>query len=67
MKFLNTQPLSEDELLLLKNYVIGWIDALSNLPSFLPPDYKEKIQPMNQEMFEDYCEGELLDYAIDPF
>lgn len=72
-KFLDDKKLTDDELKTLKWYVIQWIEGTEvNSKQFLgyvsvPPEYKKKIESMNQKQLHEYIPGELLDYGIDPF
>lgn len=81
MKFLEDKNLDSYELQILKDYLIQWIDkTIDNVKYLLsgeqlrkymeegvPPNYKDKINNMNQYQIKNYIVKELLDYGIDPF
>ncbi len=61
MNFLQDKELTEDQMKVLRWYLIQWTEKFNH-----PPNYKEKINSSNQKEISDYI-GVLLDYGIDPF
>lgn len=63
LDFLNDKKLSQDDLNILKKYIIQWIQATSITS---PPNYEARIKQFNEEQLHEFI-LELLDYGIDPF
>jgi len=80
-KFFKEIHLTNLELKYLRWYIVQWIDGIKasvkkNTPpeewdeykkNAVPPDYKEKIEEMDQKKIMDYIVNELGYYGLDPF
>lgn len=67
-RFLNSENLTGEELDLLKDYVIKWIETIVLfIPDYMT-NFKEGIGSLkNGKMLMQYIERELLPAGIDPF
>ncbi len=66
--FLQKEELKFDELDYLKDYIVSFIDQLviGMGNKFAPPNYRKKIESLNQKELNSYLANELMEYNIDP-